>query len=394
MQSRLRLKRVEKKLECNESLRKDYKKIVVDQVTAGIIEKVPDTPTGERVFYMPHKPVVKQEATTTKTWMVFDASTKPQPTSSSINDCTYPGPSLQPLLWDILFRARMCPYLLIGDIEKAFLQIGLGEEDRDTFRFLFNLNGKEEHFRFSRIPFGAKASPFMLGATLDYHYDQQPDTVKETVSTLRENTYVDNLMVTGTKVDDLHKFKSEATEILESGKFPVHKWESNVLTLESRNMPNPGKIFGHAWDKVRDTLKVQVCENDFSQLTKRAILSRLGRIYDPLGVISPTTVDGKRIYRDTCEGERSWNADVSPRITQQWNNWTKQLRDVEVPRSLVSSGKTKGIDLHLFSDASTMACCTAVIAVVEDDFGKSKGLLASKSRLSKRNTSVVMVWQV
>ena len=75
-------------------------------------------------------------------------------------------------------------------------------------------------------------------------------------------------------------------------------------------MPNPGKILGHAWDKMRDTLKVQVRENDVSQLTKRAILSRLGRIYDPLGVISPTTVEGKRIYRDTCEGERSWNADV------------------------------------------------------------------------------------
>ena len=71
----------------------------------------------------------------------------------------------------------------------------------------------------------------MLSATLDYHYDQQPDTVKETVSTLRENTYVDNLMVTGTKVDDLRKFKSEATEVLENGKFPVHKWESNVLAL-------------------------------------------------------------------------------------------------------------------------------------------------------------------
>ena len=153
-------------------------------------------------------------------------------------------------------------------------------------------------------------------------------------------------------------------------------------------MPNPGKIFGrHAWDKVRDTLKVQVRKNDVSQLTKRAILSRLGRIYDPLGVISPTIVEGKRIYRDTCEGERSWNAGVSPRITQQWNNWTKQLRDAEVPRSLVS-GETKGVDLHWFSDASTMACCTAAIAVVEDGSGKSKRLLASKSRLSKRNTSV------
>ena len=52
-------------------------------------------------------------------------------------------------------------------------------------------------------------------------------------------------------------------------------------------------------------------------------------------------------------------------------------------------GKTKGIDLHLFSDESTMACCNAAIEVVEDGSGKSKGLLASKSQsLSKRNTSV------
>ena len=86
---------------------------------------------------MPHKPVVKQDAITTKNRMVFDASAKPQPISSSVNECMYPGPPLQPLLWDILVRARMSPYLLIGDIEKAFLQIGLSEEDRDAFRFLF-----------------------------------------------------------------------------------------------------------------------------------------------------------------------------------------------------------------------------------------------------------------
>ena len=106
------------------------------------------------------------------------------------------------------------------------------------------------------------------------------------------------------------------------------------------------------------------------------MLSRLGRMHDPLGVISLTTVEGKRIYRDTCEEERGWNADVSPRITVQWNNWTKQLRDVEIPGSLLSSGTTKGIDRHLFSDASTIACCAAAIAVLEDDSRKSKRLLA------------------
>ena len=60
----------------------------------------------------------------------------------------------------------MASNLLIGDLQKAFLQIRLKTCDRDAFRFLFNINGREEHFRFSKLLFGAEASPFVLGVTL------------------------------------------------------------------------------------------------------------------------------------------------------------------------------------------------------------------------------------
>ena len=106
----------------------------------------------------------------------------------------YTGPALQPNLWDIMVRARMASNLLIGDLQKAFLQIGLKTCDRDAFRFLFNINGREEHFRFSRLPFAAEASPFVLGETLLYHYDQQPNSYEDTLESLKKNTYVDNLM--------------------------------------------------------------------------------------------------------------------------------------------------------------------------------------------------------
>ena len=76
----------------------------------------------------------------------------------------------------------------MGDIRKAVLQIGLKTEDRDAFRLLFNINGKEEYLHFSRIPFGAEASPFILGATLLYHYDQQPEIYRETVEELKRST--------------------------------------------------------------------------------------------------------------------------------------------------------------------------------------------------------------
>ena len=71
------------------------------------------------------------------------------------------GAPLQPRLWDIMIRARVASNVLLADIQKAFLQVGIRDEDRDAFRFLFHLNGNEEHLRFSRVPFGVEASPFI-----------------------------------------------------------------------------------------------------------------------------------------------------------------------------------------------------------------------------------------
>ena len=228
--------------------------------------------------------------------MVFDASAKPNPLARSINECMYKGPPLRPLLWDIMIRVRIAPNLLIGDIRLAFLQVGLKPEDRDAFPFVFELlNGTEEQFRFTRIPFGTKVSPFLLGGTLQYHYNSPAaEKYSDTLEALKENTYVDNLMKTGESVEELKEFKDEATIIMEEGKFPVHKWESNVQSLESKDMPNPGKILGLTWYKRSDIMEIHVPERKNEQrVTKRSILSHLAGIYDPLRIMSPTMVEGK-----------------------------------------------------------------------------------------------------
>ena len=163
--------------------------------------------------------------------MVFDASAQRTPTANSINDCMYKGPVLQPNIWDIMVRARMTPYLLLGDIQKAFLQIGIKPEDRDTFRFLFTQHVKEEHLIFKRVRFGGGggASPFILGGTLQHHFETFVDTeVTFTIEIFRDNRYVDNLMCTWNIIEELVKFKREARKILDNGRFEVHKWESNV----------------------------------------------------------------------------------------------------------------------------------------------------------------------
>ena len=377
------------KLGQKEQLKAEYTHIIEEQLEDGIVERIPSKPTGKRVFYLPHKAVVRT-GDATKVRMVFDASAKLHPPAASMNECMYTGPSLQPLLWDTMIRSRMFENLLLGDIKKAFLQIGIKEEDGDAFQFLFTLHGKEEHLRFARMPFGAEASPFILGATLRYHIDQQPEDFAETVEELRTNTYVDNLMKTGGQIEEMRKFKEEATYILEDAKFKVYKWESNIRELEYQNMPNLSKILGQVWDKEDDTLEIKIPPfSNNTPVTKKTILSHLGKVYDPLGILSPTMVQGKLIYREACDEKLGWNAVLSEKLAKAWLKWIAQLRSVKVPRSLVKQcNEVKSIDLHLFADESSLACSVITIALVKRDTGTVQGLLTSKSRISKGNTTM------
>ena len=80
---------------------------------------------------------------------------------------------------------------------------------------------------------------------------------------------------------------------------------------------------------------------------------------------------------------------VSEKLAKAWLKWIAQLRSVKVPRSLVRQcNEVKSIDLHLFAHASSLACSATTIAPVKQDTGTVQGLLTSKSRISKRNTTM------
>ncbi len=99
--------------------------------------------------------------------------------------------------------------------------------------------------------------------------------------------------------------------------------------------------------------------------------------------------EGKRIYREVCDGTKSWDIEVSQPLKQDWLKWTRQLRTVKIPRSITKGiRKIKEVHLHIFADASNLACSSATIAVVEHANGTVKGLLTAKARISKRNTSI------
>ena len=191
-----------KRLRKDPEILKEYDSIIQDQLQSGIIEQVDcaKRPDVGRVHYLPHHGVVRRDALTTKLRVVFDASSRPSSDSPSLNECLYSGPALTPTIFNVLLRFREKRIALVGDIEKAFLSVGVAEEDRDVLRFLWVDSLEEENpglmlYRFCRVVFGVNASPFLLNATLKYHisqYEADPGLVQN----LLNSFYVDDL-VTG-----------------------------------------------------------------------------------------------------------------------------------------------------------------------------------------------------
>ena len=110
-------------------------KIIKEQLEMGIIEQVSGLDDAETIHYMPSQTVVRTNAETTKVRLVFDASSKERNAYTSLTDCLHRGPSLTPFLFDILLRFRENRIVLLGDIEKAFLNIDIDPKDRAALDF-------------------------------------------------------------------------------------------------------------------------------------------------------------------------------------------------------------------------------------------------------------------
>ena len=72
-----------------------------------------------------------------------------------------------------------------------------------------------------------------------------------------------------------------------------------------------------AWNKSEDTLSIEspAMKNVSS---KREALSELAKVYHPLGLVSPTTLVAKILYREMCEAKSSWDTELSKPIKRRW----------------------------------------------------------------------------
>ena len=408
--SRARLSNMLRKYKnSNPQLLKDYDAIIREQIAEGMVEIVPPEATpGKNEFYIPHKPIIREQAQSTKLRIVFDASARANERSPSLNDSLETGPPLQNLMWDVIVRSRFHPIVLAGDMKQAFLQIGIRASDRDALRFHWVkdlVTFEQITLRFARALFGLNQSPFLLGAVVREHLKSYAEKYPEIVREILLCLYVDDLIHGTFSVEKAKNFKKLSTEIFDQGKFTLHKWQSNVPALEDAKVPveegettfakqklggeTQTKLLGLLWDKENDTLSVKIPEpEEIKDDTKKNMLKFNAAIYDPIGLICPVTLRGKHIFREACEAKFAWDAQLTGDVLTKWKLFLKHLpRIATIPRPLAPYRENINyVDLHMFADASKIGTAAVVYAVVHQDSGVTQGLVAAKSRLSKKTT--------
>ena len=229
-----RLENTVRKLE-NQGLLEQYDAIIKDQLVEGIVEPAEEQVVG-REFNIPHKPVIRESAESTKLRIVYDASARAYDKVPSLNDCLHTGPPLQNQLWSVLVRARFHPVLTTGDMKQAFLQVRVRMQDRDAMRFhwIADLGTRQvETLRFTRALFGLSSSPFLLGGVIKQHLENCRKAYPKIVNEIEKSLYVDDLINGGPTVEAAKEVKETSTEVFAQGGFTLHKWHSNVAELDA-----------------------------------------------------------------------------------------------------------------------------------------------------------------
>ena len=408
--AKARLKSTLYKLQKDDQLLQTYATVIQEQVERGIIEKVTDESVGGLLkHYIPHHAVVTPTKTTTKVRVVYDASAKTRQTNKSLNECLYRGPVMLPDLSGLLLRFRLPQIAVVGDIEKAFLSIGLQKVDRDVTRFLWlkdptntNLENNVQVYRFCRVPFGVISSPFLLSATIKYHLQK---INSQFAKLIQRDMYMDNMITGARTFEEAKLLYTDAKNIFATASMNLREWASNSQQFmgfiphedKASNVSGLYKILGINWNILTDEFSISKPFIHKLQhvSTKREVLQAVASIFDPLGYFSPTILEAKVFIRELWAHKCNWDDQIDDKQQQEWLRISRNLESIpqhQISRCIgIREEKNSGnveYSLICFCDASVKAYATAIYLRQSTLNSYKTDLIFAKTRLAPQDVTI------
>ena len=135
--------------------------------------------------------MVKEDRSTTKLRIAFDTTAKYKDTMS-LNYILYEGSCLNADLNSLLLTICVHPIVLTADIEKAYLQINIGEEHRNYLRF-YGIDKSIIKYRFTRVIFRVTTPQFLSNGTMQAHVNKYENIDPEFAWKVKKHFYADDL---------------------------------------------------------------------------------------------------------------------------------------------------------------------------------------------------------
>ncbi|GBO03458.1 hypothetical protein AVEN_124356-1 [Araneus ventricosus] len=302
---------------------------------------------GERIYYIPHRAVLRKYRNSTKLRVVYDASSEDK-NQKSLNVCLLQGPNLFPELLKVLRKFRLYQIAFTADIQKAFLKISVSCEDRDAMRFLWihddsNLsNPKVQIYRMCRVMFGTKSSPFLVSACIKHHLRNFEGEYTKNAELLNNYTHVDDFICgTNTEMEAIEVYHI-ANTIMKRSSMTLTKWNSNSPVLrkeyetdkheDSRPLcDSSSKVLGLEWDNHKDVSSFSAQDIieyiQKNEQTKR-VLKALARIFGPLGFLATYVIQAKVLFQDLWLTGIDWDEPISVQSQSKWIKWQEQLKEL------------------------------------------------------------------
>lgn len=398
-----RLKQLELRFKRNPALKSGYIEFMREYLELGHMQRVStelaDLPT---CYYIPHHAVMKEESTTTKLRVVFDASNKTT-NGQSLNDVLMVGPTLQSTLYVILLRFRKYAFALTADVTKMYRQVKINEEHQDLQRIVWRENEIDpiNEYRLTTVTYGTASAPFLAVRSLNECATLSANEYPDSSKAILRDMYVDDLITGAATEREAIERQQEISSILRSGGMDLRKWSSNSCAV-LRNVPSTHreckdslafednasiKALGIRWYPSADNLGYKVTlPEQHGKPTKRQVLADTARLFDPLGLLSPIIIKAKILLQKLWVLGIEWDEILPDNVNTHWQAYRNDLAEIErlkISRWLGTDVTGKSTQLHGFCDASEAAFAAVIFARTIDVNGKVQvNLITSKTKVS------------
>lgn len=404
-----RFRMLESRFATDANLQEQYSLFMSEYLSLGHMTRIVDyQQPRERVYHLPHHAVIREDSTTTKMRVVFDASCRTS-TGSSLNDALMVGPTLQQDLRSILMRSRMHRIMIIADIKQMFRQILVDPLDTPLQRIVWRSSNDAplDTYELKTVTYGTASAPFLATRVLKQLADDERTEFPEAAEILINDFYVDDLISGANSTEEARIRRKQLDSLLNRGGFQLRKWASNepdaIADVSPENLAmQPSvdldrdqciKTLGLHWEPQTDCLryKVQLPGTLKDEtLTKRTALSYIARLFDPLGLVGPVVTTAKLFMQSLWLLQDSgrpwgWDKELPSSLQERWLQYEDQLpllNELRIDR-LITCQAPETVQLHIFSDSSEKAygACAYIRSTDPNGLVKS-ALLTSKSKVA------------